>query len=105
MEHCENPKDGGECHRAKDDDLHLVLHVEVLDVFDEFGEHREPHKLAFRDEVGPEYGGEGEGVNDDSRAFSEDDADPAWEGQSAFCHIYKANAHEPLKEKYVKRAT
>lgn len=105
MEHCEDPKDRGECHGAEDDNLDLVLCVEVLDIFDNFGELREPHELAFGDEVSPDHGGEGEGVNDDSRAFGEDDADPAWEGQSAFCHIYKANAHEPLKEKYVKSAT
>lgn len=91
MKDSKNPEHGSEGHGAEDGDLDLVLYVEVLDVFDEFGEHGEPYELTFGDEVSPNYGGEGEGVDNDARAFCEDGVDPAWEGQSAFCWICKAS--------------
>lgn len=77
MEHGKDPEDGGEGHRAEDDDLDLVLGVEVLDVFKEFGEQGECFNLTFGYKVGPDHGGKSEGINDDTRTFREDNTDPA----------------------------
>lgn len=86
MEDGKDPKDSCEGHGTEDEDLYLVLCVEVLDVFEEFGKHGEPYELAFGNEVGLDYGGEGEGIDDDTRAFGEDDADPAWRSISTLSH-------------------